>query len=501
MIKLNKFLVLILLPTVLFGCSYFTKPLENPLINDYQKSEFWTGKRSYGSSSLTASRRMILFKLQKDDFQRICAEPPPTAADELSRTLQAAITASVKLAEDSGEGSASLLTSLNATVKQLQKPMGIQYEQDLLFALCQLYMNKADLPVEFLMSEFKDIANNSKQILMSEITKDKQAKAELSNISNISSILKLNNNVRVRINDIGYYKDISLLVRKYKNGLSEVEEWHTIPNSIVNKNIISGNFTNDMSLVGNEIIEVGISITPKPGADQLYYLAPEKAVFYVVEGEKATIDNFDANQIPADNALIIAIKMPANVSIAYPSFMPSGATVTGSVRFPDNNVASLSEIKYLKKIDENTYSYNISLSDELTKKLLDARSTGDVNFNLQFVSMGHDVPNIIPPKLNKLAKPASVTDLSSIPDKLTNGKYPITLSWNYSEDKITNFYIERIKSGAKDYINIDATVGAKLRTYIDYVDEPGVYTYRVSAFNHTKASDPVVSKVTITKSD
>lgn len=83
---------------LLFGCS-------TAQINDYQRQGFWKTERAFGTSSLTASRRMVIFKLNDGDKNetkgnprsplRICAEPPPTVGKELSKALSQALSASV----------------------------------------------------------------------------------------------------------------------------------------------------------------------------------------------------------------------------------------------------------------------------------------------------------------------------------------------------------------------------------------------------------------------
>lgn len=130
---------------VVQGCSTFTQPKANPVIEDRVTDAGW-GKLKIGVLATTPERRVVIVKMPDNKF---CAEPPADAADNLSAALTAV--AQAPSPGKAGEAQLGLAQTLATTVKQLfRRSQGVQLYRDGTFALCNAYLNGAIGEKEFL---------------------------------------------------------------------------------------------------------------------------------------------------------------------------------------------------------------------------------------------------------------------------------------------------------------------------------------------------------------
>ena len=66
------------------GCSYFTRPLEQPVIEE-KLNESFLSKAEVGTLSLTPERRVVLVNFNN---KRFCAEPPTEVGNDLSSLIK-----------------------------------------------------------------------------------------------------------------------------------------------------------------------------------------------------------------------------------------------------------------------------------------------------------------------------------------------------------------------------------------------------------------------------
>jgi hypothetical protein len=134
--KIDKFVASGFLLSALSGCSYFTPPMEKPIIEDHSHNEKVT---TFG---MIPSRRMVIVKLQEKPGEppiHICAEPSPDVSDNLASSLAMAL--SGKTPQDITLA-ASLSKSLATTAQHLfKRSQGLQLYRDGMYNLCQAWMN------------------------------------------------------------------------------------------------------------------------------------------------------------------------------------------------------------------------------------------------------------------------------------------------------------------------------------------------------------------------
>jgi len=118
------------------GLSCFTNPMEQPIIEDK------VGSSGFRTLSTTSGRRVVIFN---QDSHRLCAEPPPDVADNLTSAFAAALQGS----DGTVKAKAEISKAFASTVKQLfQRSQGVQLYRDGMYSLCQSYMNGAIQPSE-----------------------------------------------------------------------------------------------------------------------------------------------------------------------------------------------------------------------------------------------------------------------------------------------------------------------------------------------------------------
>lgn len=150
----------------LAGCSAFTSPKEQPVIEDKIGD-------NYGTLAVTAERRIIIFSREKAESTRIkhiCAEPSPDVAESLVSSLKAVAEATAKngnveVARASLEVSKSLATAISTVFTRSQ---GIQFYRDGMYALCQAHLNGViDSPQ--LLEELKNLRVAAFDLIKQEI--------------------------------------------------------------------------------------------------------------------------------------------------------------------------------------------------------------------------------------------------------------------------------------------------------------------------------------------
>ena len=79
-------LLSMILAAALSGCTLFTDPLKQPVIEDHTDNG-WFSKDNMTVFFTTAARRDVIVKFPDNKF---CAEPPPDAAESLTSSIAVA---------------------------------------------------------------------------------------------------------------------------------------------------------------------------------------------------------------------------------------------------------------------------------------------------------------------------------------------------------------------------------------------------------------------------
>jgi hypothetical protein len=137
----RKFVVLSLV--VLSGCAFVESRKENPVIED--RIGLW-GNEPLGTLATTAERRIVLVRLNDgaNSIGRVCAEPPPDAAENIAAQLTTAIEAAFKqpTANLDASGKVEASRAIATSVQTLfQRTQGLQLYRDGMYNLCQGYLN------------------------------------------------------------------------------------------------------------------------------------------------------------------------------------------------------------------------------------------------------------------------------------------------------------------------------------------------------------------------
>nr|VFK17991.1 MAG: Fibronectin type III domain-containing protein [Candidatus Kentron sp. LFY] len=504
----------------LSGCSIFTPPLEQPLITDYQTRNVLSPHREFGSSSLTASRRMVLFKLRNHDFLRVCAEPPPTVGEELNRAFQAAVSASVKKETGTKEAEArgNLLSSLATSFKQFEKSKGIQFEQDMLYSLCQLHMNGAITNTD--AREFYEIvADRAERILLAEI-KDAEAKPPTTtgHVLNHTRQVKdgrLDLYLKVLDKKILSAHSWQVVTREASRfwesdmGWKQTQADSSSPS--VSKNyVISATIASNKLNVGNKaevalLLEAGLEVESESGASKMYYPATGQFVFYKGDADKASVRS-DGKDKPLSNEDIpLTIIFPKYVDIAFPEFSPRDVPLTGGLRLPNDGETVPIEITFQRGKVGTSYRWNLRVPDENDRqRIREARAEGNVTLvDLEFDPQraiieipGFKQEEII--ALSRWGEPQPVTNFEA--KAIENNKTSLNLSWSEPEDPKTGYLIKwkRSDQGGFDSKNKKPIDVGQTGVKIGDLGK-GEYNFKMVTLNQTRVSEPATTKGEITK--
>jgi len=136
---MNKIITLSLISILLLvsGCSPFTRPMEQPVIEEKLNKSIFS-PADVGTLSLTPERRIVLANFKT---KRFCAEAPTEVSSDMSRLL--------KIASDAGKGEElrASLEAISATASSNsvlnKRTQGMQLFLANAYFLCQMYMNEA----------------------------------------------------------------------------------------------------------------------------------------------------------------------------------------------------------------------------------------------------------------------------------------------------------------------------------------------------------------------
>lgn len=158
---------------LLAGCSAFTSPKEQPVIEDKVGGSIRT-------LAVTAERRAIIFgdKNGQRTTDQICAEPSPDIAESLVSSLRAVAEATVNKGVAETTANFEINKTLATAIATLfTRSQGVQFFRDNMYALCQAHMNGA-IDKEKFGVEFTRISNLSATLIRKEIPSADTKRAE-----------------------------------------------------------------------------------------------------------------------------------------------------------------------------------------------------------------------------------------------------------------------------------------------------------------------------------
>lgn len=132
--KFPSAIVLAALSLGIQGCAYFTKPLEQPVIEE-KLNPAWLSRASVGTLSLTPERRVVLVNFRNNRF---CAEAPTEVGMDLASSIRASLAGKT----DQASIDAAIQSALNSHNAVLNKrTQGMQLFLANAYFTCQMYMN------------------------------------------------------------------------------------------------------------------------------------------------------------------------------------------------------------------------------------------------------------------------------------------------------------------------------------------------------------------------
>lgn len=455
---------------VLSGCRSLTPPLENPMLVDYQAASAPGTERDFGTTALTASRRMVLFKLKDHDFQKICAEPPPSVGEQVTSAFQAALSAeATKDAEKpTAEAKVNLARSLATSLTRLEKPKGIQYEQDLLYSLCQLHMNNA-LHADQVAQFYQMIAARAERLLLEEIRADRGKEATLNEGDLITSrrVLKAGAPLEMTLADnplFDAYHSAQVIVRQVTPKASRIEfetgDWKVLATVTPDRaGKISLPFEPDKTGVAKDqatLLQAGIRLQRKQGFP-VDYQSSGHFVYYGGDSGQAKVELKPADKPLGPDGVQLAVQLPKLFQYAYPGLLADMALKATSllgdtpVQFKAKALESETEAGKLL--------WQLRLEDEaLRNKLAEARKKAAVPLELSLIRPAQaDAPTLATLHFSLLpkAKPVSGTHCER---QTTNGNVLVT--WAKPEGSVTQYLVKRWLNTAPTEIENTKTYAA-----------------------------------------
>lgn len=116
------------------GCAYFTKPLEQPVIEE-KLNPAWLSRATVGTLSLTPERRVVLVNFRNNRF---CAEAPTEVGLDLASSIRASLAGKTDQVSINA-AIQSALSSQNAVLNK--RTQGMQLFLANAYFTCQMYMN------------------------------------------------------------------------------------------------------------------------------------------------------------------------------------------------------------------------------------------------------------------------------------------------------------------------------------------------------------------------
>lgn len=133
-----KKITLLLIISILSGCSLFNSKMEDPVIEDKLGPSFWSKTENIGTLALTPERRIVLVNFFN---QRFCAEAPTEVGLDLSKVINFSGSAD---ASTQGNIALGLLIGSSSGNSVLNKrSQAIQMFLANSYYTCQMYMNGA----------------------------------------------------------------------------------------------------------------------------------------------------------------------------------------------------------------------------------------------------------------------------------------------------------------------------------------------------------------------
>nr|VFJ51256.1 MAG: Fibronectin type III domain-containing protein [Candidatus Kentron sp. FM] len=459
---------------------------------------------------------MILFKLANDPNLRVCAEPPPTVGEELNKAFQAAVKASLEKDATSKKGalSGNVLSSLSTNLKQFEKPKGIQYEQDMLYSLCQLHINYA-LTDREVRELYENIASRSERILLAEIEHTKvEPLATARHVLNRTRRIKDGGSLELKILNkeiLSAYSSLHVETRKRDGDQAPDEiEWKplrsnpTLSKGYVIKinNVSSGNLDVDRSKDAT-LLEAALRVEPKPGAPKIDYLATGHFVFYKNNGDQASAELPDSQTPLTDKETTIPliITFPEYWDTAFPEFSLETVVLKGEFQWNSEKVPGT--LFYFGNKEGRKHQWNLSVDTESDReRIKKARDAGDVNLYLSFQGLlpNRDLPTFPAPAttLSQLdATPVPVTVFRVSEEKQTS----IKLEWSpVPDDPKTGYVIEYKESTDGGTPKTKTITDPNLsEVEIDGLTAGKTYNFTMVTLNKTKKSSPAKTSGTTTQ--
>lgn len=132
---MRKLMLAAFIALQLQGCAFFTKPLEQPVIEE-KLNPAWMSRATVGTLSLTPERRVVLVNFSNNRF---CAEAPTEVGLDLASMLNTSLTAAQG---DKAKIEAAFKQALTAQNSVLNKrTQGMQLFLANSYFTCQMYMN------------------------------------------------------------------------------------------------------------------------------------------------------------------------------------------------------------------------------------------------------------------------------------------------------------------------------------------------------------------------
>jgi hypothetical protein len=381
---------------LLHGCS-------TAQVNDYQRQGFWDKERAFGTSSLTASRRMVIFKLNPKNQLRVCAEPPPTVGEELSKALSQALSANVDSNNKTVGVTESFANSLKTGLKQLEKAKAIQFEQDLLFFICQMYMNEA-MDKHQANDMILDVAQRAERLLMAEIVNEKE-KAPDTEIITASHCITEIKPLKLKVSKGTFsdaYSTLAVVVRKVERPPRKDQVWSDVKGGelvVYEGGVITVTWPSNAGFNSGDVLEAAIAVEARPKAQKVYYPATGHFVFYGKDLDKAKVD-FSNEDCPST----LNLTLPKNVSVAFPNFpsVPPPIILEGLL---DKKIIAtfkevVKEVVDYKLVDKLVYS--LGLTKEQINKIATDRKKNNLKVVMNFDPIFDEMPEIHGVELSKI---------------------------------------------------------------------------------------------------
>lgn len=140
-----KEIIIIILSLSVVGCTYFTRPKDQPIIEDKIGIN---GSEVVGTLATTADRRTLIVEFKNGRF---CAEPSPDAMEQVNKKYDSSLETQIKSAQSiidkandelSADVKAELLIEIQRTIQKLnEKSQGVLWFRDVSYRLCEAYVN------------------------------------------------------------------------------------------------------------------------------------------------------------------------------------------------------------------------------------------------------------------------------------------------------------------------------------------------------------------------